>query len=75
MVFKISILLKYHSYAFEIPEIKIHDFNNFLLIFLIFHFEIQPPAAAKDDPDDSFWQPFPVLAKVLTRNHRLKVAK
>lgn len=68
-------LNKYHSYAFKTPEIKIHDLNSFLLIFLIFHFEIHIPIETKDDPNDSFCQPFSVLAKALTHNHRLEVAK
>lgn len=45
-----------HSYAFETPEIEIHDFNSFLFNSLIFHFEIHTAAEAKDNPKDLFHQ-------------------
>lgn len=56
-----------HSYAFETPEIEIHDFNSFLFNSLIFHFEIHTAAEAKDNPKDLFHQSFWVLAKGLTQ--------
>lgn len=44
-----------HSYAFKTPEIKIHDLNSFLFIFLIFHFEIHTSVEAKDGPNASLF--------------------